>query len=195
MVCTFWPENWWRCSTVELFPSSGSHKHSIPMDLIGQGLLGGIKQGIFLYVISFNCYDLRNQVVAHAQFFPWISSCPMFQDPMNNFHFNLNTCPWKIPGPTLSEMHSKQSFNRLGKLRVKHLLMMLWSPKWAFETFKDYPCTLLTNMAKIAFRSFSSSSSILGYQFIIFWVKSVWINTLSYHVNYIAIVNSMDLNF
>jgi len=26
MVCTFWHENLRRCSTIELFPSSGSHK-------------------------------------------------------------------------------------------------------------------------------------------------------------------------
>ena len=27
VVCLFWRENLWRCSIIELFPSSGSHKH------------------------------------------------------------------------------------------------------------------------------------------------------------------------
>ena len=27
MLCKFWHENLWGCSTIELFPPSGSHKH------------------------------------------------------------------------------------------------------------------------------------------------------------------------
>lgn len=57
VVRTFWDENLWRCLTIELLPSGGSHKHSthFPCDFDGSNvILQGIKHGILLCIASFN---------------------------------------------------------------------------------------------------------------------------------------------
>ena len=73
---------------------------SVPLifqvDLIGERSFGGIKHGIFLCIFSFTCYNLKIQKIIQAQFFPQNSSSPIFQDPMDKYHLNLKTCPWKF---------------------------------------------------------------------------------------------------
>ena len=57
------------------------------MNLIGQRPFffggGGIKNGIFMCIISFDCLNLNHQRVIRVHFFPYHSSSIMFQDPTN----------------------------------------------------------------------------------------------------------------
>ena len=64
MVCSFLHENSWRCSIIESFPSSGSCKHyayfPCEFDFV-KGNFWEIKHDIFLWITSFNCYNLKYQ--------------------------------------------------------------------------------------------------------------------------------------
>jgi hypothetical protein len=95
----FWHENFWRCSSIELFPSSGSHKHSTHI----QGecdwskvFLGEVKMAISCASLPAIVVIKKSKGLFMPNIFPRNSSPPTFQDPIDKSHFNLKTRPWKF---------------------------------------------------------------------------------------------------
>ena len=71
-----------RCSTIELFSSSGSHKHSehVPCEFwLVKGPFWGMKFGFLLCIPSLNCCNLNIQRVTHAHFPFKIAHLPCFK--------------------------------------------------------------------------------------------------------------------
>lgn len=103
IVCTYWPKNLWRCSTIGVFPSSGSCKH-FPYFLNefewSKRSSLGAKHDIFMCTPSFKCYDLKMQMVFQTPLTPLQLACLLC----------LKTL-WIYPTST-----SKQPFYNLGKI-------------------------------------------------------------------------------
>ena len=88
MVCTFWHENLWSCYIIGfpiLWITQVVHLSSRWIWLV-KGLFflgGGIKNGIFMCIISFDCLNLKHQRVIRVHFFLIIAHLSCFKDPMN----------------------------------------------------------------------------------------------------------------
>jgi hypothetical protein len=69
----------------------------------------------------FNCCDLITQRLSHAHYPPSlnIDDLPCFKTPQLNLTSPQNLS-MRISKPTLCEMHSKEPFHKLGKLRVEN---------------------------------------------------------------------------
>ena len=89
-------------STIEWFPSSGSHKHSTHFSGEfdwSKVFLGGKKKTwhFLVHPPSFNCHSLKIQRVIHAHLFSPNNSSLMFENPTDRSRFHLKACPWKFP--------------------------------------------------------------------------------------------------
>jgi hypothetical protein len=68
VLCKFWHENLWGCSTIEFFPSSGSHKHLVafPSELDRSKVFSGDEKWHCFVHPFFNRYNLEIEWVIHA---------------------------------------------------------------------------------------------------------------------------------
>ena len=99
VISTIWHENFWRWLTIMLSPCRRSHMPSarFPNKFNwSKVFFKGLKNGIFMYIKSCNCYDLDIPWIICAHLFPCNSSSPMFQDPLGKLRFDLKTCAWKL---------------------------------------------------------------------------------------------------
>ena len=92
VICTFWHENLWTCSFIELFPSRGLLKFEVNL-IVQRPFFEGGGEGDKTW--HFLCIDSIIPKVV-----PIISPCyslsPMFQNHVEKSHFNLTTCPQKF---------------------------------------------------------------------------------------------------
>ena len=111
MLCTFWNENFWRCSSIELFPSSGSQKHFLifHVNLIGRRSFLGIKHGISVCIPSISYCNLKPEAM-HALFFPKIYHFPYFKILQTNPVIISKLVHKNSKQPTLSECTQIQPF-------------------------------------------------------------------------------------
>ena len=101
-----------------VFPTNGTLKSSTcfqdEFDW-SKVFLGGIKCGIFMWIVSFDCYYLKKPKGCLCPFLPYYSSSPIFQDPTIKSHFNLTTCPWKIHNQYWAKCTQNNPFIGLGR--------------------------------------------------------------------------------
>ena len=121
MVCTFWHKNLWRCSTIELFPSSESHKpsaHFLDGFYWSKVFFGGIKHGIASSTISFHCYKPKIPRVICFHLFSPLKLISQISRSYGQPYFSLKTCPCPENSTTDTEQIAlKTTLSRASKVK------------------------------------------------------------------------------
>ena len=83
-----------------------------------KGLLRGTNLSSYCASLLVIVIISKSQWLFVLGFSPCYNPSPMFQDPMDKFHLNLKTCPWKPHNQHWVKCTQNNPFIDLGKLRV-----------------------------------------------------------------------------